>query len=221
MLADIAEAGRAEQRVDQRVGEHVGIGVAVQPDALRRSRRRRARACGPAAKRWESIADPDERHRPSPARRGRAESGSTPPRVRRSNTHSSPTPSALEQLERAVVVGADVLGPVGVAGERDGHAGLEAHLEERRRGVDLAGALAQPGGRDLDRDARLGDPGDRELVVAAQVAARAGGPARAPDLDEVGVGEDVEQAAARGLADRLEVARARSPRGLGAASHTL
>ena len=38
------------------------------------------------------------------------------------------TPSALEQLERAVVVGADVLGDVRVARERDRRAGLAAHI---------------------------------------------------------------------------------------------
>src|ERR1700727_329704 len=92
-----------------------------------------------------------------------------------------------------------------VAGERDRRTGFETHLEERSRRVELADALAQPGRRDLDGDARLGDAFDRQLVVAAQVAAgqRA---LLAPDLDEVWVREDVEQAAARSLADRLEVA---------------
>jgi hypothetical protein len=64
--------------------------------------------------------------------------------------------------------------------------------------------LRSPGGRHLDRDARLGDPLHGAVVEAAQVAlgARA---LRPPDLDEVRVGEDVEQAAARGLAEPLEV----------------
>ena len=76
----------------------------------------------------------------------------------------------VEELERLVVVAPDVLGGVGVAGEHDRVAGVEHHLQEGARGVQLADRLAQPGGRDLDGDARLGDALHGDLVVVAQVA---------------------------------------------------
>ena len=83
---------------------------------------------------------------------------------------------------------------MGVGGEGEGHAGLDAQLGEGARRVELADRLAQAGGRDLDRDPALGDRLDRGLVEAAQVALGQR-PGPAPDLDQVGVGEDVEEAA--------------------------
>ncbi len=44
VLADVSEAGGAEQRVDHRVGEHVRVGVAVETLLVTRSRRRRSPA---------------------------------------------------------------------------------------------------------------------------------------------------------------------------------
>ena len=41
VLADVAEARRAEQRVHDRVGQDVGVGVALQPERRARSARRR------------------------------------------------------------------------------------------------------------------------------------------------------------------------------------
>ena len=79
------------------------------------------------------------------------------------------TPSVVEQRERLVVVEAEVLGRVRVAGQRDRVAGVDHHLQERARRVDLADRLAQPGRRDLDGDARLGDALHRDLVEVAQV----------------------------------------------------
>ena len=51
----------------------------------------------------------------------------------------------------------------------------------------------------------LGDRLDRGLVVVARVALGQR-PAAAPDLDQVGVGEDVEEAGAGALGEGLEVA---------------
>ena len=53
-VAEVAEPGGAEQRVDHRVGEDVGVGVARRGRARARSRPRRAPARRPSAKRWLS-----------------------------------------------------------------------------------------------------------------------------------------------------------------------
>ena len=116
-----------------------------------------------------------------------------------------PHPEALEELDRLLVPEPDLLGQVGVGGEGEGGAGLDAHLGEGRRRVELADGLAQAGGRELDRDTALGDRLDRGLVEGAGVALGQR-PSLPPDLDQVGVGEDVEQARAGGLGERLEVA---------------
>ena len=92
-----------------------------------------------------------------------------------------------------------------VRGEREVGAGLDAHLGEGARRVDLADRLAQPGGRDLDRDAGLGDRLDERLVVEARVALGRR-PVGAPDLDQVRVGDDVEEAGAGQLGRQREVA---------------
>src|SRR5947209_3632205 len=62
---------------------------------------------------------------------------------------------AVEQLERVVVAVGEVVRRVRIRRQGDRAAGFEAHLEEGTRRVDLADRLAQPGGRDLDRDVRL------------------------------------------------------------------
>ena len=94
---------------------------------------------------------------------------------------------------------------MGVGGERERRPRLDAHLGEATGRVELADRLAQAGGRDLDRDPALGDRLDRRLVEGAQVALGQR-PGAAPDLDQVGVGEDVEEAGAGALGERLEVA---------------
>ena len=114
-------------------------------------------------------------------------------RARFSKTAISFTPQSLEQLDRLLVAVGEVLGPVGVAGERDRDARVDRHLEHRPRRVDLADRLAQPGGRDLHRDARVEHRLDRRLVVEARVLGRLRA-AGAPDLDQVRVGDDVEDA---------------------------
>jgi hypothetical protein len=94
---------------------------------------------------------------------------------------------------------------VRVARQGDRHAGLDRELDHLAGGIDLAHGLAQTGGGDLHRHAALGHRLDGRLVVAPQVAV--GRRTRvAPHLHEIRVGDDVEQAAARGLCQRLEVA---------------
>ena len=149
----------------------------------------------PGASRCESQPMPVDGRHPIGSRR----------RSRRSKTASSPTPSSPSSRQRLVVVAAEVLGRVGVAGQRDRVAGVDHHLQERARRVQLADGLAQAGGGDLDRDARRGDRLDRDVVEAAQVAVGPRPPGGAPVLDEVRVGEDVEHPARRGLPQPLEV----------------
>src|SRR5262249_61392739 len=73
-------------------------------------------------------------------------------------------PQAIEQLERSLVVGAHVLGPMSVAGKRHVRPGPQAHLEKLRCRVELPDRLAQPGARDLDRDTRPRYPLHGQLV---------------------------------------------------------
>ena len=101
------------------------------------------------------IADPGEAHRAAPTRVGadRLQSARAP------LEHAQlPHAELLEQLERALVVGARR--PAG--GGRRSRARPARPLRRTsarnaRRRVHLAGGLAQAGGRQLDGDARLGD----------------------------------------------------------------
>src|SRR5664279_3013299 len=68
-----------------------------------------------------------------------------------------PDADPVEELERALVGEADLLGQVGVGGEGEGDAGLDAHRGEGGRGIQLADGLAQPGSGELDRDPALRD----------------------------------------------------------------
>src|ERR1044072_4836172 len=63
-----------------------------------------------------------------------------------------PHAELAEKLQRLLIAKADLLRQVGIGGESEGSAGLDAHLGKGARGIDLANRLAQPGGRDLDRD---------------------------------------------------------------------
>src|SRR4051794_31005914 len=116
-----------------------------------------------------------------------------------------PHSDLLHEAPGAVIAEADLLGQMGIGGERERGAGLDAHLGEGAGRVELADRLAQAGRGDLHRDAALGDRFDRGLVVVAWVALRQRS-SRAPDLDQVGVGEDVEEPAAGALGEGLEVA---------------
>src|SRR5881394_2039917 len=116
-----------------------------------------------------------------------------------------PDAEIVEELECPLIAKADLLGQVGIGGEGEGKACLDAHLGECGRWVKLADRLAQPRGRELDRDPALGDRLHRGLIVMARVALGQR-PAAAPDLDQIRVGEDVEEASAGALGERLEVA---------------
>ena len=76
MLADVAERGRAEQRVHERVQGDVGVGVAVEAElALDRDAAEDERPTGDEA--VDVVADPDPHARPAgarPRRPGRRES---------------------------------------------------------------------------------------------------------------------------------------------------
>ncbi len=198
--ADVAAAGGAEQGVDHGVGEHVGVGVAGEAARVLDLDPAEDQAA-PRGEAVAVVADPDA-HRLILAHRvgQRLE-----PALAALEDADLPHPELVEELEGAVVAEADLLGQVGVGGEGEGGAGLDAHLGEAARRVDLADRLAQAGGRDLDRDPALGDRLDRRLVEVARVALGQR-PGAAPDLDQVGVGEDVEEAGAGALGQRLEVA---------------
>ena len=96
-----------------------------------------------ATSRWESQPMPVRTliGRSAPA----AACGGRTPRSRRRRASSSSSSAR-------VVLEAELLGRVGVAGQRDRVARVDDHLQERAVGVDLADRLAQPGGRDLDGD---------------------------------------------------------------------
>src|SRR5215211_7012424 len=75
---------------------------------------------------------------------------------------------ARTQPQRPVIV-AQLLGQVGVAGQRHRPPGLEAELEEGPRRVDLPDRLAQARGGHLDRHVGLRYPVHRQLVAAPPV----------------------------------------------------
>ena len=106
-----------------------------------------------------------------------------------------------------LVAEADLLGQVGVGGERERHPRLDDQRGEGVGRVELADRLAQPRGGELDRRAALDYRFDRGLVEAAQVPLRQRSAVAPPDLDQVRVGEDVEEAGAGAAAEVIEVPR--------------
>ena len=146
--ADVAPARGAEQRVDHRVGEDVGVGVAGQTALVLDldPAEDQASTLGEAV---AVVADPDAHlSNPRRPRHRAARAGAGAPRRRQ----ISPTPERVEKLDRPLVAEADLLGQVGVGGEREAAPRLDAHLGELRRRIDLANRLAQSRGRDLHRD---------------------------------------------------------------------
>ena len=116
-----------------------------------------------------------------------------------------PHAEALERGDRAVVAEPDLLGPVGIGGERKDSPGLDAHLREGARRVELADGLAEARRRDLNRDPAVGDRCDGRLVEMTGIAL--GQRVRAaPHLDQVGVRQDVEEPRPGALGKCLEVA---------------
>ena len=75
-----------------------------------------------------------------------------------------------QELDRVTVLVADLLGSVGVRGERERRSGIVAELGEEGRRIKLADGLSQAGGRELDRDPGFGNCLDRGLVVEPRVA---------------------------------------------------
>ena len=197
------DAGGAEQGVDHGVGEHVGVGVAGEAARVLDldPAEDQAAALGEAV---AVVADPDAHRDQSSPHRGRP-SGSEPPLA------------ALEDADLARPRARRGTRAPGRSRSRPARAGGRRRRARSRRrprrtsrrrparGVELADRLAQARGRDLDRDPALGDRLDRGLVVVARVALGQR-PGAAPDLDQVGVGEDVEEARAGALGERLEVA---------------
>ena len=116
-----------------------------------------------------------------------------------------------QQLDGRLVAVTDIHRLVRVRRQRELQPGVEAHVDERRRRVDLADRLAQAGRRHLDGHAGLGERLDRGLVEEAQVGVRQR-PLLAPVLHEIGVGHDVVEAGARGVGERQEVLASRCPR---------
>ena len=190
-------AGGAEQRVDHRVREDVGVGVAGQALLVRDvDAAEDQRPAGGERVRVDAEAGAD--HQPIGSIRR------SPPLEHAQLGHAG----VGERGERVVVAEAELLGHVRVGGERDRQAGVDRHLQQRRRRVELADGLAQPRRRDLHRDAGVEHRLDGGLVVVARVALGQR-PRAAPDLDEVGVGHDVVEAGAGGLA---RASRSSAPR---------
>ena len=82
VLADVAEAGRAEQRVDDRVGQDVGVGVALEAE-LARDLDAAEDQRPPGGEAVGVDADAGPQRQPIGSSR----------RLRPSNTHSSPIPT--------------------------------------------------------------------------------------------------------------------------------
>ena len=118
-------AGGAEQRVDHRVREHVGVGVPVEP-ALVGDLDAAEDQPAPVGEAVRVVADADPHGAVSEAPIGSRR------RLRRSNTASSRTPSSSSSSSALLVAGADVRGPVGVARERDRQPGFE-HISRNGR----------------------------------------------------------------------------------------
>ena len=120
------------------------------------------RVAGEPARVVEANAAEHERH--AVRERVRVDAGADPelsqaaPAValRPSNTRDSLAPCRAGEREGPVEVAADVRGHVCVGGGRDRHAARDTGAQEHRVGVELADRLVEAGGRDLDRDARLG-----------------------------------------------------------------
>ena len=232
--ADVAEVGRAEQRVDQRVGDHVAVGVAGEP--ARRSRRapRRGRAERPprarAHRRRGRSGSPSPVKPPSIAPPGRGRGMST--RLPRPIVPASGT-SARTRVDSAPISALPVTraAPGAPAALEDGHGLVACRTRVRDGAVEVAADVGRHvrvrGKRDRRSDRASPPPGTapRPACAARRSRSRArrrrgGGysiAARgrvAEDLGEVGVREHVDVAGARRArpARRSSGARPRRPR---------
>ena len=145
-------------------------------------------------------------------------------RSRRSNTASSVTPASASSAQRDVVAVAEVLGDVRVARQRD-RAARRRGTSPGTRGRDRARRPACAGPRSRPRSRSSTRRSRPSRARSSGAGRRRAAAAAAPVLDEVRVGEDVEQPGARELAEPREVRapdlvdahrpcpRCRSPRG--------
>ena len=182
------------------MGEHIGVGVAgeaarvIDLDAAEDEP-------APLGETMTVIANPDAH----PSILPHAAWQRLEPALATFEDADLPDPKTAEELKGLVVAEANLLGQVGVGGEREGGTGLDAHLGKAHRRVDLTDGLAQACRGDLDRDPALGDRFNGRLVEEARIALgqRSGA---APDLDQVGMGEDVKEAGTGALGQGGEVA---------------
>ena len=123
--AEVAEPGRAEQRVDHGVGDHVGVGVALEPSVVLDLDPAEDQP-PPGGEAVAVVADPDA-HQPS---------GSMPPLAALEDGDLLDAPVA-QRLDRPLVLEPELLGHVRVGGQRERGAGVDAHLGERSRRVLL------------------------------------------------------------------------------------
>ena len=112
-----------------------------------------------------------------------------------------PVAGAAQEGQRTLEAPPHLPGSVGVRAQGDRYLPFPAQAQEILPGVDLPHGLAQARRAHLHHQAALRHPVQAFLVEAAHVA-----PRPPPEfLDEVGVGQDVEQAAFRGVSQNLEI----------------
>ena len=198
--------GGAEQGVDHRVGEHVGVGVAGEAALVLDldPAEDQPAALGEAV---AVVADPDAHpaHDPRAPRRRAARAGARGPRRRR-----SPSPRGRRGTRtRLVVAEADLLGQVGVGGE--GEDGARPRRTSRRRrapGRSRRPACAARRSRPRPRSrSRRSPPPPARRSSAGRARAAAGPPPQT--LTRSGWARMSKRPRAGALGERLEVARAR------------
>ena len=145
--ADVPETCCTEQRVGERMREHVAVGVADEPERVveldapehERDRRRRTHA---------------RRRR---CRRGTPSAERLPARPAAFEHGDRLAAGVPRERKRLVEVDADQIRLVRIRGERDRGSRADARLEKGEVRVELANRLPEAGGRDLD-----GDGGSRD-----------------------------------------------------------
>ena len=166
-VAEVAEAAGAEQRVDHRVGEHVGVGVAPEP-ALVLDLDPAEHQPPPGGEPVAVVADADALIGVDPRPSGSSR------RSRPSKTQISSTPQPRIVSIASIVVVPDVARARGRPRRARRPHRVDAHLGEGRRRVDLAArACAARRSRPRPRRRSRRSPRPR-LVVEARIALRRG-----------------------------------------------
>src|SRR5436190_5368018 len=220
---DVAEPGRADDGVDQRMRDHVAVGMAGEASVvLDRDAAEDERHA--LHERVRVDTDPDSQ-RLDPCRvtdrlvisDGRTSKLARPEVGIASDASSERLLAAVSAFEDGdglvadlarerhglVDVTADVRGLVGVGSERDRDTSFMAGLEERAVRIELADRLVQARGRDLDADARgLDRVGGLDVQVVDLLLRRA----HAEEFDQVGMRKAVEEPATGGVSEPDEVA---------------